>query len=62
MKTILSTTLFIVSILTLGVGLFITHEILEFMEADRLLWFLFWVYVPAYIVIQLLQRAVDKIE
>lgn len=39
-------------------GLFITHEILVTICADRLVWFLFWTYVPVSVVLSIMGQVI----
>lgn len=46
----------------LAISLFITHEVLEAIDADRLLWFLYWVMVPITIFINLASKFLERDE
>lgn len=57
-------------IITLILGLFITtpiwfyllYKILEYINATQLMWFLFYVYIPVQIVIQIIGKVADMQE
>lgn len=60
MKAALNLITVLIGIPALGIGLFITHEILEAIHADRLLWFLFWIYVPAVILVSTISKVASN--
>lgn len=60
MKTSLQALSLLIGLPAIAIGLFITHEILQAIEADRLLWFLFWIYVPAVILTSLISKAAER--
>lgn len=53
MKTISS---ILILILTVPIWLFLLHRILESVHASELMWVLYWVYLPAVILANVLAR------
>lgn len=45
---------------SLAISLFITHELLEAINADRLLWFIYWINVPTAIILGVMSRLIEK--
>lgn len=62
MKTALSTIYVFLAIPGIIASLFITHELLEAVVADRLLWFLYWALVPVTLTTAMLQAVIRKLE
>ena len=49
----------ILGLLSLPIGFYLTYWILSQLNPDRLIWFLFWIYVPIVFVVSLIQRLVE---
>lgn len=62
MKTAIKAVTGIMSLfLTLPIWFYIIHSLLAAAHADRLLWFLFWVYVPLTFLVSGLNIIADKL-
>lgn len=46
--------------ITLPIWFFLLHRILEAVNANELMWFLYWVYVPAGVLVQALADLAKK--
>lgn len=46
--------------LTLPIWFFLLHRILEAVNANELMWFLYWVYVPAGLMAHVITKLVEK--
>ena len=62
MKTILSVLYVTLTLPAIAISLFITYSLLQYVEADRLLWFLYWMMVPVTVVGVMLQSVIKKLE
>jgi hypothetical protein len=51
---------FVLALLALPIGLYITHSLLVAINADRLLMFLFWINIPIYVALRILDWAVTR--
>lgn len=45
---------------TIPIWFFLLHRILEAVNASELMWFLYWVYVPASLLVNLVAKLVEK--
>ncbi len=48
------------SLITLPIWFFLLYRILQSVNASELMWFLYWIYVPASIVVGLIGKLVDE--
>lgn len=62
MKEAISIIYVLLALPALLMSLFITHELLEAVQADRLLWFMYWTMVPVLIGMSLLQAVIRRME
>ena len=46
--------------LTLPIWFYLNYKILEIVEATELMWFLYWIYVPATVVVRTITKAVEE--
>jgi len=46
----------ILSLMALPVSFYITYWIISQLDADRLIWFLFWIYVPLVIIVIIISK------
>ena len=60
MKKALNLLAVLIGLPALGISLFITHELLEAVHADRLMWFLFWAYVPAVLITSVISKVASS--
>lgn len=47
---------------TLPIWLFLVYRILDAVHANELMWFLYWVYVPALFLVHILTKIAEKTE
>jgi len=47
-------------LVTLPIWFFLLYRVLEAVNASELMWFLYWIYVPAAVVVGVLGRIVDE--
>lgn len=39
--------------------IYLTYKVLKLVEATELMWFLFWIYVPVMIIIQIISKVAE---
>jgi hypothetical protein len=49
----------LIALIAMPIGFYIQYSVLQAIHADRLLMFLFWVNVPAFVVIQILSKLAE---
>jgi len=52
----------IVGLLAIPISLYLTYWILSQLNPDRLIWFLYWTWVPMVIFVSLIQKLVEDEE
>ncbi len=57
MKTFLNV---IGAVICLPISFYITYSLLCYINADRLLWFLFWVYIPIVLLVNIGLKLLEK--
>lgn len=61
MKAIRIITGMLVIFVTLPIWFFLIYTLLQAAHVDRLVWFLFWIYVPVTIFANVVDKIVDKV-
>ncbi len=49
----------IVGLLAIPIGIYLTYWMLSQLNPDRLVWFLFWIYVPMIIFVAFIQKIIE---
>ncbi len=49
----------ILGLIGVSIGLYLTYWIISQLNADRLIWFLFIIYVPIVIIVSIIQKLVE---
>lgn len=49
----------IVGLLILPIGFYLQFWIISQLNADRLIWFLYWIHIPAMIIIMFIQKLIE---
>ncbi len=49
----------IIGLLTIPISLYLTYWILSQLNPDRLIWFLYWIWVPMIIIVTIIQKIVE---
>ena len=58
----MKTTKFLFSIISISMWMFLLHEILSILAVDRLVWFIYWTYVPVSLLTAIFTILVIKAE
>lgn len=49
----------ILGLLVLPIGFYLTYWMISQLNADRLIWFLFWIYVPVIIIVTIITKLIE---
>lgn len=49
----------ILSLLALPIGFYLQFWMISQLNADRLIWFLFWTYIPLSVIIQIIAKVIE---